>query len=131
MEPVITQNPYFHNLMLHIKNMRVKHVRKMFVLLREIGTDLNLASLEHKTDWVSFDALNKRLQVLVVQHGLTLGEFATGYVLNIQARQRATPVSAPVPKPLLPLAPPKTATNACKRKATDSAATEKPKKNKK
>jgi hypothetical protein len=80
--------PYLQHLMLDVKNMRVKHVRKMFVLLREIGTDLHLSDMEHKTDWAEYTELNNRLQTLVVQHGLTLGEFATGYVLNIQARQR-------------------------------------------
>lgn len=86
----IPTTPYLQNLMLDVKNMRVKHVRKMFVLLREIGTDLHLSDMEHKTDWAEYKDLNTRLQTLVVQHGLTLGEFATGYVLNIQARQRVS-----------------------------------------
>lgn len=83
-------NNYFQNLMLNVKNMRVKHVRKMFVLLREIGTDLQLSEMKDRQNWTQFHELNKRLQVLVVEHGLTLGEFATGYVLNIQTRQRDT-----------------------------------------
>ena len=83
-------NPYFSNLMLDVKNMRVKHVRKMFVLLRELGTDLKLADLHDKKDWSTFQELNQKLGLLVVEHGLTLGEFATGYVFNIQSRQRET-----------------------------------------
>lgn len=85
----LPKNQYLEHLMLDVKNMRVKHVRKMFVLLRELGTDLHLEDMEHKTDWYEFDEFNKRLQLLVVQHGLTLGEFATGYVLNVQSRSRA------------------------------------------
>lgn len=81
-------DPYFLNLMLDVKNMRVKHVRKMFVLLRELGTDLKLAELQDKKDWSTFQELNQKLDLLVVEHGITLGEFATGYVFNIQSRQR-------------------------------------------
>ena len=86
-------DPYFSNLMLDVKNMRVKHVRKMFVLLRELGTDLKLAELQDKKDWSTFNELNQKLGLLVAEHGLTLGEFATGYVFNIQSRQRE-PVAA-------------------------------------
>lgn len=75
---------YLQHLTQDVKNMRVKHIRQMFVLLRELGEDLKLADLEHKTDWVEFESFNNRLQLLVVQHGLTLGEFATGYVLGRQ-----------------------------------------------
>ena len=81
---------YLQNLMLDVKNMRVKHVRKMFVLLREMSASLNLAGQEKRTDWVAYDAFNDKLQTLVLDHGITLGEFATGYVLNIQSRQRTT-----------------------------------------
>jgi hypothetical protein len=84
------KNPYLQHLMLDVKNMRVKHVRKMFVLLREVGTELHLSDMEKKTDWAEYEEFNKRLSLLVVQHGLTLGEFATGYVLNVQARQRGS-----------------------------------------
>lgn len=87
-------DPYLLNLMLDVKNMRVKHVRKMFVLLRELGTELRLAELQDKKDWSSFQELNQKLDLLVVEHGITLGEFATGYVFNIQSRQRE-PVSVP------------------------------------
>jgi hypothetical protein len=83
-----TYSPYFQQLMYDVKNMRVKHVRKMFVLLREVGVDLKLNELQNKTDWSTFSELNTRLNTLVVQHGITLGEFATAYVLNIQSRQR-------------------------------------------
>lgn len=86
----VTTNPYLQNLMRDVKNMGVKHVRKMFVLLRMVGTDLRLCDMEPKTNWADYSDLNDRLHTLVVQHGLTLGEFATGYVLNIQARQRPT-----------------------------------------
>jgi hypothetical protein len=84
-------DPYWHHLMTDVKNLRVKHVRQMFVLLRELGTELQLSSMEHKTDWAEYEEFNKRLRLLVAQHGLTLGEFATGYVLNLQARQRPEP----------------------------------------
>ena len=95
----LPKNQYLEHLMLDVKNMRVKHVRKMFVLLRELGTDLHLEDMEHKTDWSEFDEFNKRLQLLVVQHGLTLGEFATGYVLNVQGRSRTPAMEdEPVPK---------------------------------
>lgn len=87
-------DPYLLNLMLDVKNLRVKHVRKMFVLLRELGTELKLAELQDKKDWSSFQELNQKLDLLVVEHGITLGEFATGYVFNIQSRQRE-PVSVP------------------------------------
>ena len=95
-------DPYFSNLMLDVKNMRVKHVRKMFVLLRELGTDLKLAELQDKKDWSTFYELNQKLGLLVAEHGLTLGEFATGYVFNIQSRQRehvatATSIATAVP----------------------------------
>ncbi len=81
-------DPYLSNLMLDVKNMRVKHVRKMFVFLRELGTNLKLSELKNKKDWSNFGELNHKLGLLVVEHGITLGEFATGYVFNIQARQR-------------------------------------------
>lgn len=103
------KNQYLEHLMLDVKNMRVKHVRKMFVLLREMGTDLHLEDMEHKTNWSEFEEFNKRLQLLVVQHGLTLGEFATGYVLNVQNRQRTGPSTPP--------------TTPKKRKATPAATT--------
>jgi hypothetical protein len=96
--------PYFQNLMLDVKNMRVKHVRRMFVLLRELGTELKLGELQDKKDWSSFQKLNEKLGLLVVEHGLTLGEFATGYVFNIQARQREpTRVIAPPPPATKPV----------------------------
>lgn len=81
-------DPYFQSLMLDVKNMRVKHVRKMFVLLREIGAELQLSEMKDRTDWASFHEFNECLKMVVVEHGLTLGEFATGYVLNIQTRTR-------------------------------------------
>lgn len=92
-------DPYFLNLMLDVKNMRVKHVRKMFVLLRELGTDLKLAELQDKKDWSTFHELNQKLGLLVAEHGLTLGEFATGYVFNIQSRQREPAATAAVVAP--------------------------------
>ena len=93
-----TPNPYLQRLALDVKHMGVKHVRKMFVLLRTIGADLHLSDMEQKTDWASYEELNVRLQTLVVPHGLTLGEFATGYVLNIQSRQRPSEKETPAAK---------------------------------
>jgi hypothetical protein len=76
----------------------------MFVLLRELGTELKLGELQDKKDWSSFQKLNEKLGLLVVEHGLTLGEFATGYVFNIQARQREpTRVIAPPPPATKPV----------------------------
>lgn len=96
----MTTSVYLNNLMLDVKNMRVKHVRKMFVYLREMGTELGLHEMKDRTDWASFEALNNKLKTVVVEHGITLGEFATGYVLNIQSRQRNTVEEAqPVPTP--------------------------------
>ena len=98
METSKAKNPYLHHLMLDVKNMRVKHVRKMFVLLREMSTELQLSDMEHRTDWVQFEEFNKGLRLLVVQHGLTLGEFATGYVLNVQGRQRGGALEPEIPE---------------------------------
>lgn len=95
---------YLQNLMLDVKNMRVKHVRQMFVLLRQIETDL------------TSQELTERLQLLVVKHGLTLGEFATGYVLNLQSRQRTPAVTEKQPR---------------KRSAPSATEPKAPKKNKK
>jgi len=83
-----THDCYLNALMADVKNLRVKHVRKLFVMLRDVGTACNLASLESKTDWSNYDEFTRQLQTVVVEHGLTLGEFATGYVLNIVSRQR-------------------------------------------
>ena len=98
METSKAKTPYLHHLMLDVKNMRVKHVRKMFVLLREMSTELQLSDMEHRTDWVQFEEFNKGLSLLVVQHGLTLGEFATGYVLNVQGRQRGGALEPEIPE---------------------------------
>ena len=74
--------------MADVKNLRVKHVRKLFVLLREVGSACHLAELEEKRDWSAYEEFTNQLQTVVVEHVLTLGEFATGYVLNIASRQR-------------------------------------------
>lgn len=92
-------DPFLSQLMLDVKNLRVKHVRKMFVLLRELGTELQLAELSDKTDWSGFTEFNNKLQLLYVEHGLTLGEFAVGYVLNTQTRQRDSQKQEEEPTP--------------------------------
>lgn len=113
-------DPYLLNLMLDVKNLRVKHVRKMFVLLRELGTELKLAELQDKKDWSSFQELNQKLDLLVVEHGITLGEFATGYVFNIQSRQRE-PVSVPKVKETTEKPPPvETPKNNSRKRKTEN-----------
>ena len=111
---------YLQHLMTDVKNMRVKHIRKMFVYLREISAELKLNEMEARSNWASFEEFNNKLKTLVVQHGITLGEFATAYVLNIQSRQRVPPVQPLAPAPALNSAAHSAAHSAANDTATAS-----------
>ena len=109
---------YLQHLMVDVKNMRVKHIRKMFVYLREMSAELKLNEMKDRSNWASFEEFNNKLKTLVVQHGITLGEFATAYVLNIQSRQRVPPA-----EPLLQAPCVNSAANLATNNTTNSTTT--------